>query len=88
MEAGGGGEIERAREWASTVILFSSRYLFPAKSICPTCKQAIQIFMQIRAASPANRSFVIFLSKFVLPGHSHRYCRSASSGRVWKLDMV
>ncbi len=26
------------------VVLFSSRYLFPAKSICPTCKQAIQIF--------------------------------------------
>ncbi len=32
-----------------TVILFSSRYLFPAKIICPTCKQAIQIVMQIRA---------------------------------------
>ncbi len=38
-----------------TVILFSSRYLFPAKSICPTCEQAIQIFMQIRAAAPPNR---------------------------------
>ncbi len=35
-----------------TVILFSSRYLFPAKSICPTCEQAIQIFMQIPAAAP------------------------------------
>jgi hypothetical protein len=40
---------------ARTVILFSSRYLFPAKSICPTCEQAIQIFMQIRAAAPPNR---------------------------------
>jgi hypothetical protein len=38
-----------------TVILFSSRYLFPAKSICPTFKQAIQIFMQIRAAAPPSR---------------------------------
>ncbi len=38
-----------------TVILFSSRYLFPAKSICHTCEQAIQIFMQIRAAGPPNR---------------------------------
>jgi hypothetical protein len=38
-----------------TVILFSSRYLFPAKSICPTCEQAIHIFMQIRAAAPPNR---------------------------------
>ncbi len=37
-----------------TVILFSSRYLFPAKSICPTCKQAIPIFMRIRAAGPPN----------------------------------
>ncbi len=38
-----------------TVILFSSRYLFPAKSICPACKQAIQIFMKIRTAAPPNR---------------------------------
>ncbi len=38
-----------------TVILFSSRYLFPTKSICPTCEQAIQISMQIRAAAPPNR---------------------------------
>ncbi len=52
----------RVRKWmrrlnfpAHTVILFSSRYLFPAKSICPTCEHAIQIFMQIRAAAPPNR---------------------------------
>jgi hypothetical protein len=39
-----------------TVILFSSRYLLPAKSICPTCKQTIDIFMQnMRAALPTNR---------------------------------
>ncbi len=40
---------------ANTVILFSSRYVFPAKSICPTCEQSIQIFMQIRATAPPNR---------------------------------
>jgi hypothetical protein len=47
--------IERWVAIRYTVILFSSRYLFPAKSICPTCEQAIQIIMQIRAAAPPNR---------------------------------
>ncbi len=54
-----------------TVILFSSRYLFPAKSICPTCKQAIQIFMQIRAAASPLESFVLFLTKFVPLGKKY-----------------
>ena len=44
-----------------TIILFSSRYLFPAKSICPTCTQAKQIVMQIRAAAPHPiETFVYF----------------------------
>ncbi len=38
-----------------TVILFSSRYLLPAKSICPTCNQTIYISVQMRAAPPSNR---------------------------------
>jgi hypothetical protein len=37
-----------------TVILFSSRYLLPAKSICPTLKQTIYISVQMRAAPPPN----------------------------------
>jgi hypothetical protein len=38
-----------------TVILFSSRYLLSAKSICPTCKQTIYIFMQNMRAAPSNK---------------------------------
>jgi hypothetical protein len=38
-----------------TVILFSSRYLLSAKSICPTCKQTIYIFMQNMRAAPSNQ---------------------------------
>jgi hypothetical protein len=44
------------------------------KSICPTCKQAINIFMQIRAAAPhvhPIESFVIFLFKCVLLGQKY-----------------
>jgi hypothetical protein len=38
-----------------TVILFSSRYLLSAKSICPICKQTIYISMQNMRAAPSNQ---------------------------------
>jgi hypothetical protein len=55
-----------------TVILFSSRYLFPAKSICPTWKQTIYISMQIRAAAPPNgKTQLIFV--WICAAGSHIY---------------
>ncbi len=41
--------------YTSTLILFSSRYLLSAKSICPIWKQTIYSSMQICAAAPPNR---------------------------------
>ncbi len=67
-----------------TVILFSSRYLFPAKSICPTCTQAIQIVMQIRAAAPHPiETFVIFLFKFVLLGQKYNWPKPDRQDLHW-----
>ncbi len=71
-----------------TVILFSSLYFFPAKSICPTCKLAIHIFVQIRAAAPPStqqKASSYLCLNLCCCRAIHGHDSSASSGRVWQL---
>ena len=56
-------------KYIHTVILFSSRYLFPAKSICPIhANKRYKFSCQSVLLLHPIESFAIFLSKFVLLG--------------------
>ncbi len=74
--------------WPYTVILFSSRYLFPAKSICPTWKQTIYIFHANSLLLHPIETLTIFVCKFMLLGQKYSLMMlskmaSSSLDNIW-----